>query len=135
MGFLQSALSGLKKDEDFPKGNVEVLTFRCLVNSNVNFCGLLDARKAAAEFLNNMAHADKNATEDILAAETMYDEEVTILDRMINTIPYSWQPEEERLKMADPELRRNIAKLIIEAKSKDEKAVQYLEQALKVLKD
>ena len=125
----------LKKDEDFPEGNLETLTFRCLVNSNVTFCGLLDARKAAAEFLNSMAYADKNATENLLAAAAMYDEEVAILDSMVNSIPYSWQPEEKRLQMADPKLRRNIAKLVMEAKIKDEQAVEHLDQALEVLKD
>jgi hypothetical protein len=123
----------LKKDEDFPKGNLEVLTFRCLVNSNVTFCGLLDAHKAAADFLNNMAHTDKTATENILAAVDVYNEEVSILESMINSIPYSWQPEKERLKMADPKLRRNIAELIIEAKFKDEQAVENLERALEKL--
>lgn len=122
----------LKKDENFPEGNLEKLTFRCQVNSDVTFNGLLDARKAAAKFLNNMAYVDKNATEDILAAATMYDEEVAILNSMIDSIPHGWYPEEERLKMADPKLRRNMAKLVLEAKAKDKKAVEYLEQALKI---
>lgn len=116
--------------DNFPENDLEALTFRCLVNSNVTFCGLLDARKGAVAFLNTIASADKRVTEHVLAAARMYYEEVAILESMVHAIPYSWQPEEKRLEMADPTLRQNLANIILEAKTKDEQAVEHLEQVL-----
>jgi len=123
----------LKKDEDFPEGNLETLKFRCHVHSNVTYCGLIDARKAASIFLKSMASVNSSATEGILAAAAAYDDEIAMLGNMVDIAPYSCQPE-ECLHMADPKLRRNIAKLIVEAKSKDEIAVKHPEQVLKTLK-
>lgn len=120
----------LEKDEDFPIDDLEVLRFRCNVSTSITLCGLRDARNAAAGFLKNMKDFAGSATEDIVAAVSAYEEEVQILDNALKIAPFCFTSKGKIFQMADPEFRRNIAKLILGAKTKDEQAVEYLEQAL-----
>jgi len=131
----KSWAEALKKDEDFPEGNLEVLTSRCNVSTSVTLSGLRDARSSAVKFLQSMVDVETKAMSGIQAAIKVYQEEVSILSDALEIAPLCFASEEKRLQIADPKLRRNIAKLIIEAKIKDEKAVEHLEQALKAIKD
>ncbi len=118
----------LTRDEDFPEGDLKVLTFRCQVSTSVTLSGLRDARKAATEFLKHMA--DGAAKGDVLAAAAAYEEEGRILEDALKEAPFCFAPEEQRLRMADPKLRAQLAQAVLAAKEKDRQAIERLEQAL-----
>jgi len=119
-------------DADFPPDDLEKLNFRCVVNTNVNASGLRESRDCAARFLRSMKGAAGDASTQLEAAAVLYNEEVGILDRMLKVAPSdaNFSPEDRRLEMADRGLRERMAKMVIEAKDKDEEAVEKLESAL-----
>lgn len=117
----------LRRDDDFPEGDLEALTFRCHVSNCATLQGLRDARAAAAKFLRNMADDE---TSHLQKAAAVYEEEVHILSAALKFAPLHFSTEEQRFKMADPELRAKLADMIMQAKIKDIMAVEHLEQAL-----
>ncbi|MBN2208883.1 MAG: sigma-70 family RNA polymerase sigma factor [Candidatus Coatesbacteria bacterium] len=125
----------LLNDGNFPKDNMKTLTFRCTVSNGVTLCGLCDARRAAALFLNSMADAERAANTHVLKAAEAYDALVGLLRPIAKEAPLCWHPEPERLKMADPAFRRRFADALLKAKEKDEAAVRHLEAALAALGD
>jgi hypothetical protein len=125
-------VDALERDEDFPAGDLNALTFRCLVNASVTLSGLFDARRSAAAYLRMMADVEPAVREQLRHAAEQYDRELGILRPMIQIAPFCHGPngtEQRRLEMADPPLRRRLSKLIREAKAVDEAAVASLEQA------
>jgi hypothetical protein len=119
--------------DDFPQNDLGTLTHRCLTNGNVVHCVLLEARRSAAGFLRSMTDVTEKAAPHLLAAATAYEEEAGILKAASNDVPYDWSPEEKRLQMADPALRRRLADVVLQAKAKDEQAVARVEQALEAM--
>jgi hypothetical protein len=120
----------LGRDEDFPAGDLETLTFRCMVSTGDGLSGLCEDRRMAAGFLRDMAELSEEARPHLLAAADAYREELAILYEAFPLSAFHFSPEEERLKMADPERRRQVAGLILKAKAKDVEAVEHLEKAL-----
>jgi hypothetical protein len=124
----------LRCDENFPPGDLKVLTFRCNVNASVTLSGAREAHMTAAQFLrNNVAGADEAAKPHVLAAATAYEQEEAILHEALRQAPFCFSPEAERLKIADPDLRSTLAEMVLQAKAMDGEAVGHLEQALKRL--
>jgi hypothetical protein len=126
----------LERDEDFPAGNLEALTFRCLVNASVTLSGLVDARRSAAAYLRMMADVEPSVREPLLHSAEQYERELGVLRSAIEIAPFCHGPngtEQRRLEMADPALRRRLSKLIREAKAVDEAAVRSLERAVQKL--
>ena len=121
----------LRRDEDFPKGNLETLTWRCHVSNAVVLPALWDARKAAAVFLRQLADASPPAKAQVLQAAVAYEQEAYILDAAMKIVPFCHESEQRRLQMGDPELRHKLAEIIMQAKEKDQQAVTHLEAALK----
>ncbi len=124
----------LKRDEDFPADDLETLTFRCMVSTSDTLSGLCEARRMAAGFLRDMAKLSEEAKPHLLAASEAYEEELAILYKAFPLSAFHFSPEKERLRMADPRLRRQVADLILKAKEKDAEAVKYLEAALTALR-
>ncbi len=120
----------LLRDEDFPAGDLETLTFRCNVSASVTLAGLWDARKAAAGFLRNMADAGPAAAAAVLQAADAYAQEFRVLDHAMGVAPFCTDREEKRLQMADPNLRQELAGLVRQAKEKDQEATAHLARAL-----
>jgi hypothetical protein len=97
----------------------------------VLYCGIKDARRSAARFLEDMADACPACRADLLAAVKAYEAEVAILDPLCGVeVTYSWQPVEKRRVIADPKARRTLARALRAAKEKDAKAVGHIEKAL-----
>jgi hypothetical protein len=123
----------LRRDGDFPAGDLDVLTLRCHVSNSVVLSALRDARKAAAGFLREMAAACE-APPDVLRAAASYDEQGRLLDQAMKLAPQCHEPAGRRLQMGDPDLRRNLADLVVASKEKEEQALSYLRQVLKEFK-
>jgi len=121
---------GLLDDASFPRGDLEVLTFKCHVGASVGLCNLLDSRRAAAAFLRQMADAAGPAAERVQAAADLYETEAALARTIADVAPSSMDSEEKRLTMADPALRREVSGKLLEARDIDAQAVAHLEQAL-----
>ena len=125
--------NSLKCDEAFPGGDLDIVTSRCHVSNSCVLPGLVDARKAAAAFLETMASAHKLARFHILQAAKAYQEEVSILNTATDIAPLCTHPTERRAQMTDPVFRDTLANLILEARKKDKEAVGHLEDALQAI--
>jgi hypothetical protein len=122
--------AALQRDEDFPAGDLEALSFKCLVNANVLLCVLRESRAGAAGFLREVAQDGVPGREDLLAAAVAYQEEAEIVTQAEQLAPYTWHPEDRRLQMADPELRSRLAGLVLQARQKAAQALSHMEKAL-----
>ena len=120
----------LVRDDEFPAGNLDILTQRCHVSNSIVLPGLWDARRAASAFLESMTDVERVAVSDLRAAARAYRQESDLLDIAMKMVPFCHDAEAKRLQMADPPLRRRLACLLLQAKNKDEQAVGYLRQAL-----
>ena len=87
----------------------------------------------AAQFLSEFADVEPAVTDDLQAAAKLYEQEVSILSEAQSKAPFCFAPEEERLKMADRGLREFLADHVLQAKEKDQQAVEHLERALEEL--
>ena len=120
----------LLRDDDFPAGNLDILTQRCHVSNSIVLPGLWDARRAASAFLESMTDVDRVAASHLRAAARAYREEFDLLDIAMKMVPFCHDAETKRLQMADPPLRRELASLLLQAKNRDEEAAGCLRQAL-----
>ena len=93
-------------------------------------CVLLDARRCAATFLENLCDVSATAATHIRAAAEAYREESGILKAASADIPFEWHPPERRLRMADPEFRQRFAQVVLRARKKEELALGEVESAL-----
>jgi hypothetical protein len=126
-------IAGLACDEDFPAGNIEVLTSRTYALSNDGAWLMTDKRRAAAAFLKSMIQEAHPSAPDLWKAAELYTQESAVWEQAARQSPHSDASETERLTWADPLLRREIARLVREAKSLDGRAVGHLERALETL--
>jgi hypothetical protein len=121
----------LRGDEDFPRDDMEKLTFRCLVSNSVTMSGLREARMTAVQFLRSMADAAGNARAHVLAAAAAFEAEEAIVRETLADAPCAHAPEEERLGFADPKLRNKLADRILSAKERCAEAIEHMEKALR----
>lgn len=123
----------LEHDEDFPADNLDVLTFRCIPIANDGIFLMECKRGVAARFLKNMAEERFPGAEELQEAADAYTQEAQTWHQAAGKTPWSGAPEEERRKIADPALRRELSRLVREAKMFEERAVEHVEKALKEL--
>ena len=122
----------LQRDEDFPAGNLDVLTAHANAASNDGPWLNSDLRRVASAFLQQMIEKTQphpSATHLWKAAE-LYARESAVWRQAAQMAPWTGAPVEERLQWADPNRRRDIAQLVREAKAIEEQAVTHLETAL-----
>lgn len=123
----------LERDEDFPIDNMEALTLRCMASTNDGFCYLADARRAASGFLREITPECGAAADDLNAAASLYMDEAKLLCQGWKMSPHSFAPEEERRRIADRQLRVELARLVRESEQKEREAVEHIERALRKL--
>lgn len=120
----------LERDEDFPEDDMNILTLRCMASTDDGFWYLADVRYAASRFLAEIAPDTGQAEDDMKAASECYDTEARLLWQGAKKSPSHHSPESERLRIADRNLRLELAQLVREAYTKDCKATEHLERAL-----
>jgi hypothetical protein len=126
----EAMAEALLRDEDFPDGDLDVLTSRCVSISNDGIPLLSYKRKSATRFLNGMAGEGLPGADELRRSAEEYNEEVRILDEASVMAPFTYAPEGERLRLADPAHRRGLSRLVRAAKAQEERAVECLESAL-----
>lgn len=121
----------LLRDEDFPQGDLRLLTYRCAVSNSATLFGLCEARRLAGAFLRGAGGALPAAARGgCLAAARAYEQEAEILCQAMRMAPSYFDAEEQRLRMADPMRRRAIAQTLMQAREKDAQAVSLLEEIM-----
>jgi hypothetical protein len=125
--------AALERDGEYPDGNLEVLTLRAMALGNDSIHLLWCERAVAARFLRTTAATNPPGAEGLLQAAEAYEQEVAVLEAAMQIAPWTGAPEEERLRLADPERRRELAALVREARVHEERAVEHLEAALAAL--
>ncbi len=125
----------LERDEDFPADDREVLAFRLMPVFNDGIYLMDCKRNAAARFLKDVADWALAGTDELWEAADAYTQEAEVWHEAVLMAPHTWAAEENPWKMADPALRRELARLVREAKVHEERAVEHLEQAHQMLID
>ena len=125
----------LPRDEDFPVGDLEALMVKIYAVSNDGVCLLEAKRQAAARFLRTIAELGHPDADQLREAAAIYEREAEIAHRAAVLAPPSYYPREQLLRIAEPERRREISRLVREAKDLEERAVEQLERALAAMKD
>jgi hypothetical protein len=123
-------IDALKNAAYFPKDDMDELTLSCLIHTNVTLSGLLDSRRAAVGFLKSVNDEIPAGKASISKAVDAYEKEVGFLLDGLNSVPFAFQPEEQRLRMADPETRSNLSALIRKSKEKEIQAISHIEHAI-----
>ena len=123
-------IDALQNDTYFPKDDMDELTLSCLIHTNVTLSGLVDSRRAAVGFLKSMNDEFPTGKADISKAVDAYEKELGFLLDGLKSVPFAFQPEEERLRMADPEVRSNLSTLIRNSKEKEMQAISHIEHAI-----
>jgi hypothetical protein len=124
----------LERDEEWPADDLATLTFHGgMVVGNDGIHLLRCERACAARFLAARAEEGLPGAEPLGQAAEIYNQEVQILDRAAKMTPYTSSPPPDRLRMADPAHRRELAGLMGEARAHEESAVGHLERALQEL--
>jgi hypothetical protein len=67
---------------------------------------------------------------DISKAVETYEKELVFLLDGLKTVPFVFQPEEQRLRMADADLRSNLSTLIRKSKEMEMQAISHIEHAI-----
>ena len=122
--------ASLERAADFPPDDLETLTFRCMASTVDGFGYHADVRQTASRFLASLVDEVGDAGEDLQAAAKLYEEEGQLLWQGFKRAPTHKSSEQERLQIADRQLRLELAALIREAGEKDRQAIEYLESAL-----
>jgi hypothetical protein len=122
--------SGMEIDTDYPPDNRNILNDRVMVHGDQ--CIMLEERHSAARFLMQMAQVAPEISEQLIAAARLYNEVGDIVSQV-----YPWTPWHEKAfeTLSNPEMRREIAQFLRQAKEKETRAVGHLEQALKVYRN
>lgn len=124
-------IEALARDEDYPAGNPEVLSFRCMALGNDGLCLLTCKRHSAGQFLQKMAEKNLPASDLFLKAGEIYNRESQMVMENLNLMP-GWNSSPEDLaKIADPEIRRKLSSVVKAAKELEEEAISLLEEAYK----
>ena len=120
----------LERDEDFPEDDLEILSLRCMATVNDGFGYLADLRWSAGEFLNSIADECGEAAAELKAAADACKAESKLHCRGMKFGSTSFAPDEEKRRIADPALRREMARLVREAGVKYRAAFGHIKQAL-----
>lgn len=131
----EAMAQALEREEEwqFTLDDAETMQLRCFAISNDGVHLLQCERGVAARFLDTMAEQGLPGADELRKAAAIYRQEVTILADASKLAPFSFAPEEERRKLLDPDHRRELARLVREAKACEESAVQHLELAHQAL--
>jgi len=121
----------LLRDEDFPSGDEAVLMQRHEVHNGA-VGTVAEARWYGSQFLIEAAdpeHTHYVMTEDLLHAAACYAAEHALMWKVWDLAGGNGNPQAYR-QLADPQVRRQMVPIILEARDKDAEAAVYIERAL-----
>jgi hypothetical protein len=119
----------LLRDEDFPD-DVEVLLARLDCHLGA-LSALAEGRWYAGRFLRRVAKEEPAMAEALEQAAACFDAETGLMSKVAD-LQGGWDPHSVEIarKLAGPEVRRQIAQLILQARDKDAEAAAHIEGAL-----
>jgi hypothetical protein len=123
-------IEALRRDENFPMNDIATLTFRAQVLTNDGIPLMEMKRLCASRFLLELIELQLPGEDALKAAARIYQQEAEVLHCAAETMPLSYDPVPERLKLADRKFREELAKYAQQARKLEEQAVEHLEQAL-----
>lgn len=121
-------VNDLLRDDDFPAGDLAVLQNR-MMSHNDNMTVVWDGRTSAAQFLREMAERDPAMKEHLLAAASCYQAAADWITEGIMLVGIGREEPQVR-KLAEPEVRRQLSTLILQARDADARAAEHIDQAL-----
>jgi len=124
--------NGLEIDADYPAGDPNVMLTRLMVHGDQ--CVMLMDRRSAAKYLRDMMKLAPEAADELRAAADLYDAAAAEGDRLWPWKSCDYNDPELHKAMAQPELRKEMARHVRTAREKEMEAVGHLEKALAVLK-
>jgi len=119
----------LLRDEDFPGHDVGALMERHMVHNDATTM-VAEGRWYASVFLPQIARDEPVMAEELLATAACYAAEHDLMWQIWGLVGGIGWDEAKIRKLADPEIRRGIAPLILEARDKDARAAEHIERAL-----
>ena len=119
----------LLRDEEFPAGNMDVLRKHYGVHYDA-VGHVAEGRHYGAEFLAEMAGHEPSMVDELRAAEACFRTEHDLMWDVWNLAGGNAWTDEQALKLAESEVRRQIVPVILQARDKDVEAAQYIERAL-----
>ncbi len=119
----------LLRDEAFPADDVSTLWDRYMVHNDA-LTMVAEGRWYASLFLAHVARHEPAMAEDLLLAAACYAAEHDIAWQMANLVGGFGFEEKMVRKLAEPDVRRGIATLILQARDKDGEAAAHIERAL-----
>lgn len=118
----------LQRDEDFPAGDLPTLRERHVAHNDA-VGTVAEGRWYASRFLLDMAAIIPGATRRLLAAAGSYEIEHDLMHKLWALQGGNGWDDKKVLKLADPEVRRDSARIILQARDRELRALEYLEQA------
>ncbi len=117
------------RDENFPANNKDVLREHHAVHDDA--VGMVaEARWYASLFLPQIARTEAWMAEDLLRAASCYAAEHDLMWKIWGLVGGIGREEPKFMKMADSNVRRQIAQVILQARDKDIEAGNHIERAL-----
>ena len=99
--------------------------------SHDNMVGMVaEGRWYASHFLRQVAENETDMAENLSAAIDCYEAEHSLMWNIWGLVGGIGRSDEKVKKFAEPEIRRQIAPIILEARDKDAKAADYIEKVL-----
>lgn len=121
--------AALEVDADYPADDPAVMETRCMVHCDQ--CAMLHERHDAARFLRRMAERVQDVADDLTAAADLYDQTADQGEGLWRW--QNWQERQTQIEFADGDSRRAMVVKIRAAKALEERAVEHLEEALRIL--
>lgn len=90
---------------------------------------MLDDRKSAAPFLRGIADAEPDLAADLIAAASCYDRTCALREDLRELLPEDFT-DTAMVRLADPEMRRRFAGIVLGMRASDEDAIGHIEAAL-----
>jgi hypothetical protein len=123
----------LERDEEFPPESPDLLEVRWYAIANDGAYLMTCKRNMAAKFLNGLPGWDFPCPLELLQAADAYQQVSDTWGEVCKLLPGDKSPEDKWRKLCDRVLRREMARLVREARTYEEQAVAYLEQAYRLL--
>ncbi len=122
----------LLRDEDFPADDLAVLAERMMPHIDaMTMVG--EGRWRAARFVRLAAEELPDVADELLAAAACYEAEAGLVQELGPLVGGFGYEEDKLRKLADPQVRRQMALIILQARGKDAEAADHLKRALKAL--
>ena len=121
----------LRRDEDFPADDLAILNARMIAHDDAMHT-VAEGRWYGAQFLKQIAEDEPLLAENLSVAAARYEEVHQMIWQGWGLVGGLGRTDEQVKKLAEPDVRRQLAPLILKAKETDAQAVEFIEKALSI---